>query len=216
MGIHVASAIEKLKVNLLELSTLVEQQVQHALRSLYDLDVELSRDVIRRDKEVDQREIDIEEQCLQILALYQPVALDLRFVVAALKMNNDLERIGDLAKNIASRSIELSENKPPQMPINFAEMAEKTTAMLRQSLKSLISIDADMAQLVCDSDLEVDDLHSDNYKLVEKSILKYPDASLHFIRLLSISRYLERIADLATNIAEDVIYLANGTIVRHS
>ena len=215
LGLHVTQAIERLKNNLLELSSLVEEQVQKAVISLEKQDREISREVISKDTIVDNCEIEIEEQCLQILALYQPVALDLRFVIAALKMNNDLERIADLACNISERVISLSNNWPENSGVNFSEMAEKSQTMLRNSLDSLIKIDPVLAQKVCDADLEVDELHSNNYKIINNAIMKNVENTMSLIQLLSISRYFERIADLATNIAEDVIYLASGKIVRH-
>lgn len=216
MSAHLGRAIDNLKRNLLQLAALTEEQVELAVTSLEERDVEMARKVISDDNVIDQKEVDIEEECLKILALYQPVAFDLRFVVAVLKINNDLERIGDLASNIAERAIALSKHSLPAMETNFSDMSSCIRVMLRNSIQAIVSLDTKLASSVCKADMEVDSLHSANYKRVHESMLTDPEISHILIQLLSVSRYLERIADLATNISEDVIYLVDGKIVRHS
>ena len=157
----------------------------------------------------------MEEECLKILALHQPVAIDLRFVVAVLKLNSDLERIGDLAVNIAERAQFLSTREPVPVPLDFGGMAQATRNMLRRALDALVNMDIGAAWEVLKSDDVVDEINREMFVQVQDGIRKHPDMLEALIHLLSASRHLERIADLATNIAEDVIYMVDGEIVRH-
>lgn len=207
--------LEKLKKQIMTLSSLVEERVEKAVKSLYKRDLNLSKEVINSDELIDMKEIEVEEECLKILALHQPVAGDLRFVIAALKINNDLERIGDLAVNIAERSLFLSQEKPIEMPFDFDSMEKKTRAMLKKSLDSLMKLDSSLAYEVCQDDDEVDAINRKMYEQVSKGVQKNPHDIDLLIHCLSISRHLERIADYATNISEDVIYLIEGKIIRH-
>ncbi|MFO7973085.1 MAG: phosphate signaling complex protein PhoU [Candidatus Hydrogenedentota bacterium] len=215
MSVHLERAIKKLKKHLLVLGGRVEENVRMAVQSVIARDGELAKQAIANDDEIDQLEVDIEEEALKILALYQPVAIDLRFIAAALKMNNDLERIGDVAVNIGERGLYLSEQTPVTLQLDFATMAEKTQQMLKCSLDSLVNVSAGLAREVCASDDEVDAMNREMYELVKESMHNHADEIDSLIHLLSVSRHLERIADLATNIAEDVIYLVEGEIVRH-
>jgi phosphate transport system protein len=167
------------------------------------------------DYDIDQEEVNIEEDCLKVLALYQPVAIDLRFLVTVLKINTDLERIGDLSVNIAERSDFLSRQTPVTVPFDFDLMAEKTQSMLHKGIDALVNIDCELAYNVCAMDDEVDAINKEMYQLVIQSILENPSDIDSLIHLLSVSRHLERIGDHATNIAEDVIYMAEGKIIRH-
>ena len=207
--------IEGLKRKLLALSAVVEEVVIQAVKSLEERNASLAQKVIDRDPEIDDLEVELEEDCLKLLALYQPVAIDLRFIVAAFKINNDLERIGDMAVNIAERSIFLSGEEKVDIPTDFSKMTGTTLGMLKKSLDAFVEMDSGLAHKVIDLDDEVDDLHSDMYRKVADGIRRHPDQIERLISLLTVSRYLERIADHATNIAEDVIYLVDGTIVRH-
>ena len=175
----------------------------------------MAREVRQRDADVDQREVEVEEECLKILALYQPVAVDLRFIVSALKINNDLERIGDLAVNIARKARALAAVPPVAIPFDLAGMSEKTQAMLRDSLDAMVNLDAKLASEVCGRDDEIDRMKRDIRRQVEEMIAADPAQTKVLLRLLAVSRNLERIADLATNIAEDVIYMVDGKIIRH-
>ena len=207
--------IEKLKKKLLSLSSVVEESLEKAIRSVCDRNEAMAREVIENDQLIDAEEVAVEEECLKIMALHQPVAVDLRFLVAVLKINNDLERIADISVNIAERSIFLCRENPIAMPFDFDDMTKKTRSMLTRSLDSLIQQDVQMAHQVCADDDEVDSINREMYDQVFEGIRKNPELVKPLIHCLSVSRHLERIADYATNIAEDVIYMVDGTIVRH-
>jgi phosphate transport system protein len=215
MSVHLQREIDKLKRRLLSLCAIVGEQVEMAMRALLERDAELAREVRKRDLEVDEREVEIEEECLKTLALYQPVAVDLRFIVSALKINNDLERIGDLAVNIARKARAFACHEPMGIPFDLAGMSEKTQAMLSDSLDALVNLDVKLAGEVCGRDDEIDRMKRDVRRQVEAMIAASPEHTSVLLRLLAVSRNLERIADLATNIAEDVIYMVNGKIIRH-
>ena len=215
MTVHMQKEIENLKSKLLALCAAVEKSLCLAVQSVRERDSVLARSVIDDDVDIDQMEIDVEEECLKVLALHQPVAIDLRFIVTALKINSDLERIGDLAVNIAERSEFLAGCEPIGVPFDFEAMAEKTQWMVTESLDSLVDMDCKRAYQVCAADNEVDALNRKMYKQVETSIVAHPRWAQGLLHLLSISRHLERIADHATNIAEDVIYMVEGKIIRH-
>ena len=215
MSVHLQREIERVKKGILALSAIVEEQVQRAVHSLLERDTELARTVEQRDRDIDHREVEVEEECLKILALHQPVAIDLRFIVAAMKINNDLERIGDLAVNIARKAISFTEETQMPMPCDIGGMSEKTQAMLRDSIDALVNMDSDLAVAVCRRDDEVDRIKHEIRVGVEERIRREPENVRPLMRLLAVSRNLERIADCATNIAEDVIYMSEGRIIRH-
>ncbi len=216
MSVHMQREIERVKKSLLALCAIVEDQVQLSVSALLGRDVKSAESVERRDEKVDRREVEIEEECLKILALHQPVAVDLRFIVAAMKINNDLERIGDLAVNIARKATSFAAE--PSMPIAFdiAGMSEKTQAMLRDSLDALVNMDGPLAADVCRRDDEVDQIKREIRLGAEEQIRREPQNVRPLLRLLAVSRNLERIADCATNIAEDVVYMCEGRIIRHN
>lgn len=207
--------IENLKKRILTLGAIVEEHVYLAAKAINDRDEKLAQQVIDGDMKIDEMEVDLEEECLKLLALHQPVAIDLRFIVAVLKINNDLERIGDLAVNIGERAAYLAVKEPVKMPFDFQKMTEKVRAMLKKSLDSLVNMDPNLALEVCKKDDEVDAINHETFKKVAEGIKKHPNESDCLLHLLSVSRHLERMADQATNIAEDVIYMIDGTIVRH-
>ena len=215
MPIHLKKEIDNLKKELLTLCGMVEDSFWQAVKSIKKRDVKLAKKVIDSDIEIDQMEVKVEEDCLKILALHQPVAIDLRFIITALKINNDLERIGDLAVNIAEHSQFLSAQKPIDMLFDFETMAEKTQAMVKSSIDALVNIDCDLASQVCQADDEIDAINRQMYEQAKMQIKQDPENIEILIHLLSVSRHLERIADHATNIAEDVIYMVKGEIVRH-
>lgn len=212
---HLQHALDKLKRSIFSLSGMVEESVRDAVRALDTRDSRLAQKVIDADLEIDHAEVDVEEEGLKILALHQPVAIDLRFIVAVLKINNDLERIGDLAVNIAERAQFLATHEKVDIPFDFAGMAEKAQAMVKQSLDALVNLDAGSALAVCAADDEVDAMNRQMYLQVGEGMREHPDQVESLTHLLSVSRHLERIADHATNIAEDVIYMVRGEIVRH-
>lgn len=207
--------IDNLKKLILSLGAIVEEQIQRAMLALERRDAELADEVILKDKEIDSLEIVIEEECLKILALYQPVAKELRFVVAVLKMNNDLERMGDLASNIAKRARYLSKREKIDLIDDFVPLAEKVQNMVKKSLDSLVNTDTKLAREVCAADDEVDRLTKQMLKRTISANEKNPEKSKDYVSIRTISKNLERIADSATNIAEDVVYLCSGDIIRH-
>jgi len=217
MSVHLHREIDELKKRILGLSALVEESVYKAVKAVEARDEKLAREVIEGDQQLDMVEVEVEEECLKILALHQPVAADLRFIVAVLKINNDLERIGDLAVNIASRAIKLSAIKTqPEALIDFQDLESKVQQMLRRSLESLVNLNEEIAKSVCSSDDAIDDINRSIHKQVIQATREHPNDVERFIILLSVSKNLERIADHATNIAEDVLYMIRGEIVRHS
>jgi phosphate transport system protein len=210
-----AHDLERLKQGILQLCDIVEDCVSKSVQALIKLDTELAQSVIRKDQEINRMEVEMEEDCLRVLALHQPVAIDLRLIVAIIKINNDLEGISDLASSVAKKTIVLSENDPVQAPFDCELMGKKVHSMLDMSIESFIKLDTDLAYEVLSLDDEVDSIHRNSHRRAQEILLKTPQAIYSLLNYLSVSRYLERIADLATNVAEDVIYLAKGDIVRH-
>lgn len=215
MAVLIQSDLENLKRRLLILSAEVEERVQQAVMALLNGDAELADKVKSGDGKIDNLEIELEEECLKVLALHQPVANDLRFIVSVLKINNDLERVADFAVNVAERAKDLSGANRIESPYEVRKMADMVKGMIRSSLDSLMSQDAELARKTIMMDDEVDRLHRDNFAKVKKAILTDTTHLNALVYYLSISRYLERMADLATNIAEDVVYQIEGEIIRH-
>lgn len=215
MSRHLQNEIEKLKKRILGLSAVVEDTVYRAIKSLRERDAGLAQSVIDADTEIDLCEVDIEEECQKILALHQPVAHDLRFIIAVLKINAELEHIGDATVNICERVFLLVNQDRIDVAFDFSGMAQKAQAMLHKSLDALVNLDAALAHAVILADDEVDAINARMYGQVEQSIQADPGRADSYINLLGISHHIERIADLASNIAEDVIYLVEGRIVRH-
>lgn len=215
MSLHLMREIDTLKKKIFELCSIVEESIADALSAVRTKDRALAKKVILNDRKIDIMEIGVEEECLKILALHQPVATDLRFIIAALKINNELERIGDLASNIAERVDVIAHYSDETLNFDFDEMHGKAMAMLRKSLDAYAQENVTYCYAVCQSDDEVDDLNRNMYTVVNTEVQKNPQLSELILQYLSISRYLERVADHATNIAEDVIYMIEGTIVRH-
>ena len=215
MAKHIQREIEHLKERLISFSETVEQRVKLAIEAFSTQDAEKAKAVIAGDQEIDILEVEVEEECLKILALYQPVAVDLRLVVSILKMNNDLERIGDVAVNIAQRVERLCEIGAGEIPSEIEEISKKVKLMLRKSLLSLVEMDTEIARGVLVADAQVDEIHSHLYKNMLEAITKDPSKVEQKIIYISVSKQLERIADLTCNIAEDVVYTSEGDIVRH-
>ena len=215
MSVHLKRELDNLKKKILSLGRVVEDRVRQAVESVEQRDVALAEEVINGDIDIDREEVELEEDCLKTLALHQPVAVDLRLIVAVLKMNNDLERIGDLAVNIAERSVFLATQERSEVPFDLAGMTQMCQSMLRRSLEALVNLDVDLARQVCADDDQVDAINRQMYDRVKDAINRHLGNLDSLIHLLSISRNIERIADLATNIADDVIYMVEGEIVRH-
>ena len=212
---HLQRELDRLKKRILALGAMVEERVRMAVKAIVTRDGILAQTIIDKDYEIDEAEMEIEEECLKILALYQPVAVDLRFISAVIKINNDLERIGDEAVNIAERVSIIAGREMLDIPFDYSVMAEKTEDMLKRSLDAVVNMDLDVAVHVCISDDEVDDLKDKAYDVIKQAIKDNPERIAYLINLLLISRHLERIADHATNIAEEVVYMIEGEIVRH-
>lgn len=213
---HFIRELEKTKKMILTLGAMAEGRVHLAIKAIRQKDASIAQNIITSDYELDEMEVDIEEECLKILALYQPVAIDLRFLIAMIKINNDLERIGDEAVNIAQRVGIIAKWDQPQTTFDYCLMAEKTEQMLKMSLDALVNMDTDIAFKVSIFDDEVDSIKDQVYDHVKNAIDSRVDKGGYLINLLLISRHLERIADHATNIAEEVIYMIEGEIIRHA
>lgn len=215
--------LERLKTKILQLGSEVEKNLFRAEKALLSWDEAMAQEIVGSDEEIDRLEISVEEKCLQILAQHQPVAGDLRFVVTVLKVNNDLERIGDLTVKIADRVLILVGKKIPEFqaensvhfPEQFSHMFTETKKMVKMCLDAFVDGNADLAYKVCLWDDEVDQAKTTIRLQIEEILKEKPEQQKYLAMLLSVSRSLERIADHATHIAEDVIYMLQGEIVRH-
>ncbi|MCA8942784.1 MAG: phosphate signaling complex protein PhoU, partial [Planctomycetes bacterium] len=207
--------LDELKKQLLAVGGLVEVAIHKATVAVFERKLDLAEEVLAGDREIDEREVAIEEEYLKVLALQQPVATDLRFIVAALKVNNDLERMGDLAVNIAERAVMLAKLPPAPMPTGIRSMVTKVEEMVRDSLGALVAVDVDKARRVLIADDEVDEIHRRTFDEMQTLMRQHSDQVERATAVITISRNLERIGDQATNIAEDVIFMVEGEIVRH-
>ncbi len=207
--------LKKLREEILYMGGLVEDQIQKAVRSLVDRDSELAEMIIERDHEVNRLDVDIDDLCIRLLALHQPAGRDLRFITTGLKITTDLERIGDMAVNICERAVEL--NQEPQLKpyIDIPRMALISQRMIRESLDAFVREDTVLALKVCNNDEEVDQLNSQIFREVVTFMIEDPHTINRAIKISSISKYLERIADHATNISEMVIFMVKGKSIRH-
>ncbi|MCX6584894.1 MAG: phosphate signaling complex protein PhoU [Candidatus Aminicenantes bacterium] len=215
MSAHLEKAINNLLKQLTALSARVEESVKRSFQALDENNADLARKVIMEDEIIDKQEIDIEEECLKILALHQPVAIDLRYLVAVMKINNDLERIGDLAVNISWHTLDILSEPLLKKPVDFQEMCRLSQSMLKRSLDSLVNLDANTAYAVLKEDDEVDRMNAELSAEIVEAIKNNPAKADVLVLYIHIARHLERIADHATNIAEDIIYLIAGEIIRH-
>jgi|TARA_B110000914_G_scaffold220656_1_gene231093 phosphate transport system protein len=215
MGKHLQRDLELLKKEILAIGSIVEKALRDSIHALVNRHSKLAEMVIEGDGAIDQKENQIEEECLKLLALHQPVAIDLRFIVSVLKVNNDLERIGDLAVNIAERAIYLSDHEPLAIALQFNRMVDGVQAMVRKSLDALVKADVNLAKSVLTMDDEIDSLNREMYVVLQDEMRRTPGSIERAVQTLSVSRYLERIADLSTNIAEDVVFMVEGELIRH-
>ncbi len=208
--------LEKLNTKILTMGSLAEDRVRKAVTAIETHSEELLNFILRSDYEVDELEIEIEEDCLKILALHQPVAGDLRFIITVIKINNEIERIADTAVNIARRVQTISKNDSLSCQFDYAPMSERVINMLKMSLDSLVKRDAALARKIFVIDDEVDAIRNQAYSAVKEMVRKNPEHPGCIINTYLLARHLERIADRATNIAEEVIYLIEGEIIRHT
>jgi phosphate transport system protein len=212
---HLHRQIEQLKQKILFVGSMVEAAIANAVTALVEHDESLAFKVLEEDSEIDRMEVDVEEDCCKVLALYQPVAVDLRFVVAVLKINNDLERMGDLAKNIAKRVLYLARVDRVDVPVDFRAMAVRAQDMVKNSLDALVRGDSALAHRVRQDDDELDGMRRTIHEKIRAAIRERPDQTETLMKLYSIAKHLERLGDMATNVAEDIIYMVEGDIVRH-
>jgi len=213
---HFHEELEALKQTLLAMGGLVEDQIRHVMRALVERDDALAQEVIERDQQVNAYDVEVDETCVSLLALHQPAAGDLRFITTAMKIVTDLERMGDQAVNIAQRVLEL--NREPQLKpyIDLPRMASSAQLMVKQSLDAFVARDTELARRVCGEDAEVDALKEQIFRELLTFMMEDARTIPRAIRLILISRFLERVADHATNVAEMVIYLVDAKMVRHT
>ncbi len=215
MAKHFHKELDKVKKMILSLGAMVEERLRLAADAIEEQNADTAERIIKTDYEIDEMEVEVEEECLKALALYQPVAVDLRFLIAVIKINNDLERIADEAVNIAQRVQNIAGRDNIDIVFDYSIMAQKTQEMLRLSLDALVNLDLDTAYRVVTEDDKVDEIHRNAYDHIKKAMQSNPEGMGNMVNLYLVSRHLERIADHATNIAEEVIYLIEGEIIRH-
>jgi phosphate transport system protein len=213
---HFHDELEALKQTLLAMGGLVEDQIRRVMRALTERDDAVAQEVIERDRQVNAYDVEVDETCVNLLALHQPAAGDLRFITTAMKIVTDLERIGDQAVNIAQRVLEL--NQEPQLKpyIDLPRLAERAQAMVKDSLDAFVTRDTGLARRVCAADAEVDGLKEQIFRELLTFMMEDARTISRAIRLILVSRFMERVADHATNIAEMVIYMVEGKMVRHT
>ena len=213
---HFHEELEALKQTLLAMGGLVEDQIRRVMTALLERDSAMAQEVIERDHRVNAYDVEVDEKCVELLALHQPAAGDLRFITTAMKIVTDLERIGDQAVNIAQRTVEL--NLEPQLKpyIDLPRMAEKSQRMVKESLDAFVARDTELARQVCAEDAAVDALKEQIFRELLTFMMSDARTIPRAIRLILISRFLERVADHATNIAEMVIYMVESKMVRHT
>ena len=207
--------LKKLREEILFMGGMVEDQIQKAIKSLVDRDSKLAEVIIERDHEVNRLDVGIDDLCIKLLALHQPAGRDLRFITTGLKITTDLERIGDMAVNVCERALELNQEAQLKPYIDIPRMARIAQRMIRESLDAFVREDTELALKVCKNDEEVDQLNSQIFREVVTFMIADPATINRAIKISSVSKYLERIADHATNIAEMVIFMVKGKSIRH-
>jgi phosphate transport system protein len=213
---HFDDELKSLKEKILRMGGIAEEQVQGSLRALIARDSDLARKIIENDRQVNTLDVEVDEDCLRLLALQQPTARDLRFITTAMKISTELERISDLAENICERAIELNEEPQLKPYIDIPRMANWSLRMVKEALDAFVTGDANLARKVCADDDFVDDLTHQLFRELLSFMLENPQTITRAIRITFIAKYLERIADHATNVAELVVYMVEGKIIRHT
>lgn len=216
MNAHLRKDLERLKAQIVREAIAVESNVRKSVKALRELSVKLAEEVVKSDYDIDKTEVDIEEECLKILALHQPVASDLRLVITVLKINNELEHIGDVAVNIAKRIPFMVSEELSEVPFDLETVTSRAVYMLKCSIDSFLEEDEHLALGVCRDDEIIDNENRKCYGKVREIIEKNPQSAMLQINYLLVSKSLERIGDLCTNIAEDIIYMKRSIIVRHN
>lgn len=207
--------LSTLKERILLMGSKVEEAIRLAMKSLVDRDSKLAKRIIESDQEINELEIEVDDICHRLLALHQPMAGDMRFITSAMKINSDLERMGDMAVNIAERAVTLNELPPLKPLIDIPRMAAIAQEMVRFALDSLVNKDPVAAKKICERDDEVDQLNDQIIRELLSYMIEDRAAITRALNLIFVSRYLERLADHATNVAEDVIYMVQGKDIRH-
>ena len=215
MDTHFQKELEELKKNLLKMAAVVEDAIRDAVQSLVQGDAALAQKTFEREDRINSMENTIDEMCLRLLALRQPMAVDLRFITAAMKIVTDLERMGDQAVNIAERAISLMEEPQLKPYIDLPRMAEIVQSMVKDALKAFVSRDSKLARKVCERDDVVDGLNNQVFRELLTYMISDPKTITRAVHLIIISRCLERIADHATNIGEDVIFMVDALVIKH-
>ena len=212
---HIDIELRKLKDELVRMASLAESSIGLAVKALVSRDAEGARRVLASDDAINMSELEVDDLCLRLLALHHPEARDLRFIAMAFKINNDLERMGDLAVNIAERTLDLLKEPLLKPLIDLPRMAELAQAMVKDSLDAFVRQDAELAKQVCERDDAVDKLNDQIFRELLTYMLQDPKTITRAVGLILIGRHIERIADHATNIAEDVVYMVKGKIIKH-
>lgn len=212
---HFDAELGQLKEKLLKMAGLVEEAISLSIKALVDRDERLAQNIIGQDEAINTMEIEIDEMALKLLALHQPAAVDLRFLIMALRINNDLERMGDLAVNISERTLDLVRQPPLKPLIDIPRMAVMAQKMVKDSLDAFVNKDAELARSVCRRDDEVDNLNSQIFRELLTYMMQDPQTIQRALDLILVAKHLERIADHATNIGEDVVYLVKGKTIKH-
>ena len=213
---HFEEEFDRIKSKILMMGSLVEDQIRNALTALVERDEALARQVIENDHKVNTFDVEIDEMALECLARYQPIAKDLRFVTTAMQIASELERMSDLAENICERAIELNEEPQLKPYIDIPHMAERARIMVKESLDAFVKMDSALARKVIQDDDFVDNLTEQLFRELLSFMIENPKTINRAIRLSFISKYIERIADHATNVAELVVYRVEGKIIRHT
>jgi phosphate transport system protein len=215
MALQKELELEKLKEQVLKMGGLVESAIQKSIKALVERDRDLALSVIAGDTIVNTFDVEIEEECIRLLAIWQPTGSNLRFVTTAIKIITDLERMGDLAVDLCERTLELLDEPQLKPYIDIPRMAEAAQKMLKDSLDAFVAKDADLAMKVCEADDFVDDLNHQIFNELVVFMLQDPKNIARAVRLTAVAKYLERVGDHATNIAEMVVYMVKGKVIRH-
>lgn len=213
---HFDEELKSVKDRILRMGALVEEQIANAIKSLVERNSELAREVIVSDHRVNALDVEIDEECLRLIALHQPMARDLRFLTTAMKISTELERMSDLAENVSERAIEL--NQEPQLKpyIDIPRMAKHAQNMVKEALDAFVNMDSKLGRKVCGDDDFMDELNAQIFRELLSFMLEDPHTTSRAVRITFISKYLERIADHATNVGELVVYMVEGKIIRHT
>ncbi|OHB86389.1 MAG: phosphate transport system regulatory protein PhoU [Planctomycetes bacterium RIFCSPHIGHO2_02_FULL_38_41] len=212
---HFDQQLGALRKNLIQMASLVETAIANAVKSLIERDSKLAHGVIKSDEDIDSLELEIDKQCVDLLALRQPLAIDLRFITSSIKITNNLERMGDLAVNIAERVIPLSQEPQLKPLIDIPRMATITQTMVKDSIDAFVNRDTELARSVYERDSTVDALNDQIFRELLTYMMQDPGNITRAVHLILISRHLERIADHSTNIAEEVVYIVKAKVVKH-